>query len=93
VPKLWVKAKSLQFLRKVKMQLETVINRLLKFLRTRIDSLSMSVTSGGVDNMENYKYIIGQINAYEATLQELSNLLEDKEQKNEGTVININAKQ
>ena len=59
------------------MQLETIINKLLKFLRTRLDSLSMSVTSGGVDNMENYKYIIGQINAYEATLQEISNLLED----------------
>ena len=74
------------------MQLETVINKLLRFLRTRLDSLSMSVTSGSVDNMENYKYIIGQINAYEATLQEISNLLEDKEQ-NEGTVININTKQ
>ena len=81
-----------QLLRKEKMQLETVINKLLKFLRSRIDNLSMSVTSGGVDNMENYKYIIGQINAYEATLQEISNLLEDKEQ-NEGTVININTKQ
>ena len=74
------------------MQLENVINRLLKFLRNRLDSLSMAVTSGGVDNMENYKYIIGQINAYEATLQEISNLLEDKEQ-NEGTVIDINTKQ
>jgi hypothetical protein len=75
------------------MQLETVINKLLRFLRTRIDSLSISVTSGGVDSMENYKYIIGQINAYEATLQEISNLLEDKERKNEGTVINLNTKQ
>ena len=74
------------------MQLETVVNKLLKFLRNRIDNLSVSVTSGGVDNMENYKYIKGQINAYEATLQEISNLLEDKEQ-NEGTVININTKQ
>ena len=79
-------------LRKEKMQLENVINRLLKFLKSRLDNLSISVTSGGVDNMENYKYIIGQINAYEATLQEISNLLEDKEQ-NEGTVININTKQ
>ena len=78
--------------RKEKMQLENVINRLLKFLRNRLDNLSISVTSGGVDNMENYKYIIGQINAYEATLQEISNLLEDKEQ-NEGTVIDINTKQ
>jgi hypothetical protein len=73
-------------------QLENVINKLLKFLRNRLDNLSMSVTSGGVDNMEKYKYIIGQINAYEATLQEISNLLEEKEQ-NEGTVININTKQ
>ena len=75
------------------MQLETTINRLIKFLRTRIDSLSVSVTSGSVDTMENYKYIIGQINAYEATLQELSNLLEDKEQNGKATVINIDTKQ
>ena len=75
------------------MQLENVINKTLRFLRIRIDSLSMSVTSGGVDNMENYKYIIGQINAYEATLQEISNLLEDKEQNGKATVINIDTKQ
>ena len=75
------------------MQLENVINQLLKFLRNRLDNLSMSVTSGGVDNMENYKYIIGQINGLEATRQELSNLLDNKEQKNEGTIININTKQ
>ena len=75
------------------MQLETVINKTLRFLDSRIEQLSISVTSGGIDNMENYKYIIGQINAYEATLQEISNLLEDKEQKNEGTVIDINTTQ
>ena len=75
------------------MQLEKVINRLLKMLRSRVDNLSLSVTSGGVDNMENYKYIIGQINAYEATLQEISNLLEDKERNGKGTVIDIKTKQ
>jgi hypothetical protein len=53
----------------------------------------MTVTSGSVDSMENYKYIIGQINGLEATKQELSNLLEDKEQNEKGTVININTKQ
>ena len=74
------------------MQLENVINKLIKFLNQRIQALSVAVTSGGVDSMENYKYIIGQINALEATRQELSNLLEDKEQKNEGTVIDINTK-
>ena len=72
------------------MQLETVINKTLRFLDSRIEQLSISVTSGGIDNMENYKYIIGQINAYEATKQEISNLLDNKEQKeNEGTVIDI----
>ena len=74
------------------MQLETVIKRLLRFIDTRLQALSMTVTSGSVDSMENYKYIIGQINGLEATRQELSNLLEDKEQ-NEGTVIDINTKQ
>ena len=74
------------------MQLENVIKRLLKFINTRIEALSITVTSGGVDNMEKYQYIIGQIPALEATRQELSNLLEDKEQ-NEGTVIDIKTKQ
>jgi hypothetical protein len=74
------------------MQLETVINKTLRFLDSRIDQLSVSVTSGGVDNMENYKYIIGQINALESVRQEISNLLNDKEH-NEGTVIDINTKQ
>ena len=78
-------------LRKEKMQLEDVIKKLIRFINTRIEALSMTVTSGGVDNMEKYQYIIGQLNALEATRQELSNLLNDKEQ-NEGTVINIDTK-
>ena len=74
------------------MQLENVITKLIKFIKTRADALSVTITSGSVDNMEKYRYIVGQITALEAVLQELSNLLEDKEQ-NEGTVININTKQ
>ena len=71
--------------------LENVIYKLRRALDTRINQLSISVTSGGVDNMETYKYIIGQINALEATKQEISNLLDDKERnENTGTVININ---
>ena len=73
------------------MQLETIITKLIRFINTRIEALSISVTSGGVDNMEKYRYIIGQINALEATKRELSNLLNDKEQ-NEGTVVDINSK-
>ena len=79
--------------RKEKMQLEDVIKKLIRFLKTRLEALSMSVTSGGVDSMEKYRYIIGQINALEATLQELSNLLEDKEQNGKGTVIDLKTKQ
>ena len=71
--------------------LENVIFKLRKALNNRIQQLAISVTSGGVDNMETYKYIIGQINALEATKQELSSLLDDKEQnESKGTVININ---
>ena len=70
------------------MQLEIVINKLIKYLNRRAEQLSLAVTTGGIDTMEKYNYIIGQITALEATKQELSNLLEDKEQH--GTVIEIN---
>jgi len=73
------------------MSLENVIYKLQRGLDKRIQQLAISVTSGGVDNMETYKYIIGQINALEATKQEISNLLNEKEQ-NEGTVVDINTK-
>ena len=71
------------------MDLESTIVQLNRFMTQRLQVLSLSVTSGGVDNMEKYNYIIGQINALEATRQELSNLLDNKEQKNEGTIIDI----
>ena len=70
------------------MQLETVIVKLNRLLNQRLEDLSVAVTSGAIDNMENYKYIIGQIKALESVRQEISNLLNDKEQKN-GTVVNI----
>ena len=70
--------------------IETTINRLIRYINKRTEELSIAVTSGGIDNMEKYNYIIGQITALEATKQELSNLLEDKEQH--GTVIDIKDK-
>ena len=73
------------------MQLETVINKLIRFIRERTDQLSITVTSGGVDSMEKYQYIIGQINALESVRQELSNLLNEKEQDDKkGTIVDIN---
>jgi hypothetical protein len=62
-------------------------------MKARSEALALSVTSGGIDSMEKYRYIIGQIAALEAVLQELSNLLEDKEQNGKGTVIDIKTKQ
>ena len=70
------------------MDLENVIYKLRRNLDNKINSLSLNITSGGVDNMETYKYIIGQINALESVRQELSSLL-NSEEKNEGTVIDI----
>ena len=70
------------------MDLENVIYKLRRVLDNRINALSLNITSGGVDNMETYKYIIGQINALEATKQEISALLDEKEQ-NDGTIVDI----
>ena len=75
------------------MEPEQVLNNLRRAITRRVDALSVSVTSGGVDSMETYKYIIGQINALESVRQEISNLLNDKEQNEDrGTVINIDGK-
>ena len=75
------------------MEPEQVLNNLRRAITRRVDALAVSVTSGGVDSMETYKYIIGQINALESVRQEISNLLNDKEQnENRGTVINIGDK-
>ena len=49
--------------------------------------------SGGVDNMEKYQYMLGQARTYQLMLQEISNLLDNKEQKDEqGTVIDLNTR-
>ena len=70
------------------MDLENLVYKLRRGLERRVQALAISVTSGGVDNMETYKYIIGQINALEAVKQEISSLLDEKEQR-EGTIIDI----
>jgi len=75
------------------MEPEQILNSLRRAIKRRVDTLAISVTSGGVDTMETYKYIIGQINALESVQQEISNLLNDKEQNEDrGTVINIGDK-
>jgi hypothetical protein len=72
------------------MEAEHVVHKLQRALERRINQLAISVTSGGVDNMETYKYIIGQINALESVRQEISNLQHDKELNGKsGTVIDL----
>ena len=69
------------------LELVTKIQRQLKQLYQNIGD---SMISGGVDNMEKYKYMLGQAHAYQYISQEISNLLNEKEQKNEqGTVIDL----
>ena len=73
------------------MESEQLLAQLLKAIKRRVDQLALSVTSGGVDNMETYKYIIGQINALESVRQEISNLQQDEGAQNEntGTVVDL----
>ena len=72
------------------MEPEQLVSKLRKALDRRVNQLAISVTSGGVDSMETYKYIIGQINALESVRQEINNLLNDKEDnENTGTVIDL----
>ena len=68
-----------------------ILYKVKRNAEARLQQLAISVTSGNVDNFEQYKYIIGQINALELVRQDISNLLKAKEQKDEqrGTVIDI----
>ena len=74
------------------MEPEQILYTLQRALERRVNQLAISVTSGGVDSMETYKYTIGQINALESVRQEISNLQHDKELngKQSGTVIDLN---
>ena len=67
-----------------------LIDKLKKRINATIEQIGDSMITGGVDSMEKYKYMLGQAHAYQLIIQEISNLLEPKEQKNEqGNVINI----
>ena len=67
-----------------------VAYKLQRFMKEQLSNLSTVITSGGVDNMEDYKYILGQIRTYEYILQEISNLLNKKElNADEGNVIKL----
>ena len=67
-----------------------VVAKIQKMMRENLQRVGDAMISGGVDNMEKYQYMLGQARTYQYLLQEISNLLEEKEQKDEqGNVINI----
>jgi len=71
----------------------TFVDKIRKIIKMRHDDVIATMASGGVDNMEKYQYMLGQIRTYQYLSQEISSLLNKKEQKeNEGTVIDINSK-
>ena len=69
------------------------IDKIRKIIKMRHDDMVNAMASGGVDNMEKYNYMLGQIRTYQYLSQEISSLLNKKEQKDEqGTVIDLNAR-
>ena len=58
------------------------LTKLRKTLKDSYQNIGDNMISGGVDNMEKYKYLLGQAHAYKYIDQEISNLLNPKEQKN-----------
>ena len=67
-----------------------IVAKLQKILRDNLQRIGDTMISGGVDNMEKYNYMLGQARTYQYMLQEISNLLKQKEQKDEkGNVIDL----
>jgi len=60
-----------------------ILNKLQKYLKESYQSIGDNMIGGGIDNMEKYKYMMGQAHAYLRISQEISNLLNPKEQKND----------
>ena len=67
-----------------------IVAKLQKLIQANLQRIGDLMISGGVDNMEKYQYMLGQARTYQYMLQEISNLLKQKEQKDEqGNVIDI----
>ena len=67
-----------------------IVSKMQKLIKDRLQAVGDTMITGGVDNMEKYQYMLGQARTYQYMLQEISNLLENKEQTDEqGNVIDI----
>ena len=58
-----------------------LIQKIQKMLKESYQNVGDAMIAGGVDNMDKYKYMLGQAHAYQYISQEISNLLNKKEQK------------
>ena len=71
----------------------TIVSKMQRLMIDNLQKVGDILISGGVDNMEKYQYMLGQARTYQLMLQEISNLLDNKEQKDEeGTVIDLNTR-
>ena len=67
-----------------------IVAKLQKLIQANLQRVGDTMISGGVDNMEKYQYMLGQARTYQYMLQEISNLLKEKEQKeDEGNIIDF----
>ena len=67
-----------------------IVAKLQKIIRENLQRVGDAMISGSVDNMEKYQYMLGQARTYQYMLQEISNLLKVKEQKDEqGNIIDL----
>ena len=67
-----------------------IVAKLQKILQDNLQRIGDLMIRGGIDNMEKYQYMLGQARTYQYLLQEISNLLKAKEQKDEqGNVVDI----
>ena len=64
----------------------------IKIIKQRKEDVKELMASGAIDSMERYQYMLGQVRTYESLLQEISTLLNKKEQNEKGTVISIKSK-
>ena len=70
-----------------------LVSKLQKIMQDNLQRVGDAMISGGVDNMEKYQYMLGQIRTYQYLSQETSTLLNKKEQNDkDGTVIDIKPK-
>ena len=62
-----------------------IIHKLQKMLKEQYQAIGDAMIAGGIDNMEKYKYMMGQAHAYLRISQEISSLLNPKEDKKHDT--------